>query len=180
MFVIASGLSFLETGSNTFIAALGDPRTSEQRLNLSQSLNPLGSITGALIGTVFIFSGIELKHRQIDVLKVEGTLHAYLRSEILRVVRPYMVLGVLVWVMAILILQLKRAFSNPKSHKISFPEATFIGIAGMVGGGVFAVLGLAAVMARGGTAIAFTMPGLVALLRASSYAKLSVVLPACS
>lgn len=107
LFVIASGLSFLETGSNTFIAVLGDPRTSEQRLNLSQSFNPLGSITGALAGTVFIFSGIELNHQQIDVLKAQGTLGAYLRSETLRVVRPYVVLGIVVWVMAFLILRTK-------------------------------------------------------------------------
>jgi FHS family L-fucose permease-like MFS transporter len=107
LFVIASGLSFLETGSNTFIAVLGDPRTSEQRLNLSQSFNPLGSITGALVGTVFIFSGIELSSQQIDTLKAHGTLKAYLQTETLRVVHPYMVLGVVVWIMAILILRTK-------------------------------------------------------------------------
>ena len=107
LFVIASGLSFLETGSNTFIAVLGDPRTSEQRLNLSQSFNPLGSITGALVGTVFIFSGIELNSQQIDALRAQGTLKAYLQTETLRVVHPYMVLGVVVWIMAILILRTK-------------------------------------------------------------------------
>ncbi len=107
LFVIASGLSFLETGSNTFIAVLGDPRTSEQRLNLSQSFNPLGSITGALVGTVFIFSGIELSSQQVNALKAQGTLGTYLQSETLRVVRPYVVLGVVVWVMAILIMRTK-------------------------------------------------------------------------
>ncbi len=107
LFVIASGLSFLETGSNTFIAVLGDPRTSEQRLNLSQSFNPLGSITGALAGTVFIFSGIELNHQQVDVLKAQGKLGVYLQSETLRVVRPYVVLGIVVWVMAFLIFRTK-------------------------------------------------------------------------
>ena len=60
LFVIASGLSFLETASNPFIAQLGDPDSSERRLNFSQAFNPLGAITGALIGTVFIFSGVEL------------------------------------------------------------------------------------------------------------------------
>jgi len=44
LFVIASGLSFLETASNPFIAQMGSPETSEQRLNFSQSFNPLGSI----------------------------------------------------------------------------------------------------------------------------------------
>jgi amino acid transporter len=56
-------------------------------------------------------------------------------------------------------------------------EATSIGIGGMVGGGIFAVLGLAVVMARGGTVIAFAIAGGVALLTAYAYAKLSVALP---
>jgi len=50
LFVIASGLSFLETAANPFIAQLGDPESSERRLNFSQAFNPLGSIAGALIG----------------------------------------------------------------------------------------------------------------------------------
>src|SRR6478672_1930455 len=54
LFVIASGLAFLETGSNSFIAQLGDPVSSERRLNLAQAFNPLGSIAGVLIGTAFI------------------------------------------------------------------------------------------------------------------------------
>src|SRR5258705_13636837 len=59
LFVIASGLSFLETASNPFIAQLGVPDSSERRLNFAQAFNPLGAITGALIGTVVIFSWIE-------------------------------------------------------------------------------------------------------------------------
>lgn len=65
LFVIASGLSFLETASNPFTAQLGDPETSARRLNLAQAFNPLGAICGVLVGTVFIFSGIELGPRQI-------------------------------------------------------------------------------------------------------------------
>src|SRR5208337_5658165 len=41
-FVIGSGLSFLETGANSFIAQLGSPGSSERRLNFSQAFNPLG------------------------------------------------------------------------------------------------------------------------------------------
>ena len=60
LFVMASGLAFLETASNTFIALSGPAESSERRLNLSQAFNPLGSIAGALIGTRFILSGGEL------------------------------------------------------------------------------------------------------------------------
>ncbi len=52
-----------------------------------------------------------------------------------------------------------------------------IGIGGMVGGGIFAVLGLAVQLARGGTPLAFALAGVVALLTAYSYAKLSVAFP---
>ena len=52
-----------------------------------------------------------------------------------------------------------------------------IGIGGMVGGGIFAVLGLAVQLAHGGTPIAFAVAGIVALLTAYAYAKLSVAYP---
>ncbi|SPF42799.1 L-fucose-proton symporter [Candidatus Sulfotelmatobacter kueseliae] len=107
LFVIASGLSFLETAANPFIAQLGDPESSERRLNFSQAFNPLGSITGVLIGTVFIFSGVELTAPQIDALKTQHIYDAYLRSETLRVVKPYLVLGTFTIFWALLILRTK-------------------------------------------------------------------------
>ena len=47
----------------------------------------------------------------------------------------------------------------------------------MVGGGIFAVLGLAVQMAHSGTPVAFGLAGIVALLTTYSYAKLSVTSP---
>jgi MFS transporter, FHS family, L-fucose permease len=103
LFVIASGLSFLETASNPFIAEMGDPRTSERRLNFAQAFNPLGSIGGAFLGTTFIFSGIELSPDQIAALQAQHQYQAYLRSEILRVVHPYLVLAGVVFFWALLV-----------------------------------------------------------------------------
>src|SRR5437868_11602257 len=107
LFVIASGLSFLETASNPFIAQLGDPDSSERRLNFAQAFNPLGAITGALIGTVFIFSGIELTPQQVAIQQASHTYEAYLRSETLRVVKPYLVIGAIALFWAVLILRTK-------------------------------------------------------------------------
>jgi MFS transporter, FHS family, L-fucose permease len=107
LFVIASGLSFLETASNPFIAQLGDPETSEQRLNFSQAFNPFGAITGALVGTIFIFSGVELTPQQVALRKAQGIYEAYLRMETLRVIKPYLVLGVVCVIWALVILRTK-------------------------------------------------------------------------
>ncbi|MGA9043051.1 MAG: L-fucose:H+ symporter permease [Terriglobales bacterium] len=107
LFVIASGLSFLETASNPFIAQCGDPETSAQRLNFSQAFNPIGSITGVLVGTIFIFSGIELTPQQIASMQSAHQYGAYLRLETLRVVHPYIVLGLVAFVWAALIARTK-------------------------------------------------------------------------
>lgn len=60
---------------------------------------------------------------------------------------------------------------------MGFWSVVAIGVGGMVGGGIFAVLGLAVQLAHGGTPVAFALAGVVALLTAYSYAKLSVAYP---
>jgi len=81
-----------------------------------------------------------------------------------------------------------RTSANPASwspaHRQEAPQigplgAAAIGIGGMVGGGIFAVLGTAVSIAGGGTPLAFVLAGVIALLTAYSYAKLSVAFP-CS
>src|SRR5262249_40405665 len=101
LFVIASGLSFLETASNPFIAQCGDPESSERRLNFSQAFNPIGSIVGVLAGTIFIFSGIELSAQQIASMQAAHQYEAYLQLEQLRVIRPYIVLGLIAFFWAV-------------------------------------------------------------------------------
>ena len=120
LFVIASGLSFLETASNPFIAQLGDPDTSEQRLNFSQAFNPFGAISGALIGTTFIFSGVELTPTEVAARQSAGTYEAYLRTETLRVIEPYLVLGCVTLFWAFLIWRTK--FPAIQSEHENSPE----------------------------------------------------------
>ena len=103
LFVIASGLAFLETAASPFIIQLGDAESAAQRVNLSQAFNPLGSITAVLIGSRFIFSGIELKPNQVAAMQAAHTYSDYLRGETLRVVVPYVVLGCVALLWAVLI-----------------------------------------------------------------------------
>jgi FHS family L-fucose permease-like MFS transporter len=124
LFIIASGLSFLETASNPFIAQLGDPRTAARRLNLAQAFNPLGSITGVLIGTIFIFSGVELKADQVAALQARHAYRAYLHSETLRVIAPYLALAAVTLTMMVLIASIRFPASlaadedrGPGSHR---------------------------------------------------------------
>jgi amino acid transporter len=63
------------------------------------------------------------------------------------------------------------------SKPLGYWSVVAIGIGGMVGGGIFAVLGLAVQLARGGTPIAFALAGMVALITSYSYARLSITYP---
>lgn len=56
LFVLAGGLSILETSSNPYVIAMGPEESGVRRLNFSQSFNPIGSIVGVLLSKLFILS----------------------------------------------------------------------------------------------------------------------------
>jgi len=103
LFVVGCGSATLETAANPFIAQFGPPETSERRLNFSQAFNPPGNITGVLIGTFFIFSGVEHSASRIAEMRSLGTYAGYLHTEIMRVVPTYVTLGCVVLLLALTI-----------------------------------------------------------------------------
>jgi FHS family L-fucose permease-like MFS transporter len=70
LFILASGLTFLETAANPYITVLGKPETSEFRLNLAQSFNGVGSFLGPIIGGALFFRGKSTEgSSQLDTVK---------------------------------------------------------------------------------------------------------------
>lgn len=67
--------------------------------------------------------------------------------------------------------------SRSKKENLSYWEVTAIGVGGMVGGGIFAVLGLSVQLTNGAAPVAFLIAGVVALVTSYSYARLSVTYP---
>jgi FHS family L-fucose permease-like MFS transporter len=59
LYIIASGLAFLETAANPYVTMLGKPESSVQRLNFSQSFNGVALIVGPWMAGQFIFAGNE-------------------------------------------------------------------------------------------------------------------------
>jgi FHS family L-fucose permease-like MFS transporter len=54
LFILGCGMATLETVAHPFAAALGDQRTSDQRVNFSQFFNAVGAIIGPLVGSYFL------------------------------------------------------------------------------------------------------------------------------
>lgn len=58
IFVLAGGLSILETTCNPFVLSMGPDSTSVRRLNLAQAFNPIGSLTGIFLAKYFILANL--------------------------------------------------------------------------------------------------------------------------
>jgi amino acid transporter len=67
--------------------------------------------------------------------------------------------------------------SKSRKENLGYWEVTAIGVGGMVGGGIFAVLGLSVELTGGGSPLAFLIAGIVAIVTSYSYARLSVTYP---
>ncbi len=80
LFILAGGLSVLETTANPYIIAMGPEETGTRRLNFAQSFNPIGSITGVIISKYFILSHLNhagaadralMTHEELGVIRAQ-------------------------------------------------------------------------------------------------------------
>ncbi len=102
LFIIASGLTFLETAANPYITVLGDAESATQRLNFAQSFNGLAAFLAPLMGGRFILSGKTLTHNEEQAMSPQQ-LDDYLNLEASSVQVPFLIIGAVVLLVAILI-----------------------------------------------------------------------------
>ncbi len=102
LFVIASGLTFLETAANPYISVLGTPETATQRLNLAQSFNGLAATLAPFIGGHYILSGKTLTVEEQVTMSTQELSH-YLQAEADAVKLPYIVIGIVVLLVALVV-----------------------------------------------------------------------------
>lgn len=58
LFVVATGITFLQVSANPYISVLGKPETASSRLNLAQAFNSLGTTLAPWVGGVLILAQI--------------------------------------------------------------------------------------------------------------------------
>ncbi len=104
LFVIASGLTLLETAANPYVTALGDQATAHRRLNFAQAFNGLGAALAAFFGGRFILSGEAPSDALLKAMP-PGALQAFLAEEALAVRVPYLLIGCFVLLVAMLFLR---------------------------------------------------------------------------
>lgn len=66
LYILTFGLAFLETTANPYILSMGPAKTATVRLNLAQAFNPLGSLTGMTVASLFILSNLQVEEFRSD------------------------------------------------------------------------------------------------------------------
>ncbi len=124
IFVLFAGLSVLETAANSYVYALGDPRTATRRLNFSQSFNPFGALTGVLVSQIFVLSQLNTMSATERAALDEVHLVNIQNSELKAVTMAYMILGLVMLVLFLLILftRMPKAQDDDKTLNL---KATF-------------------------------------------------------
>lgn len=100
LFIIACGLTILETAANPYASLLGDPATATQRLNFAQSFNGLAATLAPIIGARMILT----KGNSDEALNAmdAGARQLALASEAASVKTPYFVLGSIIVLIAVI------------------------------------------------------------------------------
>lgn len=120
LYILAGGLSILETAANPYVVQLGPEETATQRLNLAQSFNPIGSILGVVISKFFILSELRQLTAEERAALPQQELESIQSSELAAVMGPYVAVSavlILIWIL-IALAKMPRASEGARSEAL--------------------------------------------------------------
>lgn len=124
LFVIGCGLTILETSANPYAAILGPPESSSKRLNLAASFNGLAAMVAPIVGSLFILSGKSFTPEQMAAMP-EVEKSAYLMSEAASVKLPYIILGSVLVLVAIIFFFMHLPSMKPQHTEVEVKPGFF-------------------------------------------------------
>ncbi|MFO7668598.1 MAG: L-fucose:H+ symporter permease [Bacteroidales bacterium] len=119
-FILTCGLSFLETSANPYILSMGSDESSTQRLNLAQSFNPMGSLTGMFVAKTFIQARLDPMDTAQRTLLSPGAFETVKMSDLQILSSPYIVIGLVILVMFVLIALVRMPKNADSNRTIDF------------------------------------------------------------
>ncbi|MFR4224239.1 MAG: hypothetical protein ACLT38_11940 [Akkermansia sp.] len=131
IFVLAGGLSILETTCNPFVLSMGSQETSVRRLNFAQAFNPIGSLTGIFLAKYFILA--HLNDADMDTRKAMDPeqLNAIVSDELFWVCVPYVGLVAIAAVIWFFFCRYKSDDENVPTRENTQPLSSKLGRLGL-------------------------------------------------
>ena len=119
LFILAGGLSILETSANPYIIAMGPEESGTRRLNLSQSFNPIGSIAGVFLSKVFILSQLNQASEAERAAMSPDELSQIQSAELSAVMGPYVGVALLLVILWLIIAFTKMPKASDEDNKLN-------------------------------------------------------------
>ena len=101
LFVLAGGLSILETSANPYVMAMGCEQSATRRLNLAQAFNPVGTNLGVFLAATLILPNLNQASADQRASMSAAELKSVIGAELDAVMVPYVGMAfvlVMVWI----------------------------------------------------------------------------------
>lgn len=119
-FIMTCGLSFLETSCNPYILSMGTEETATRRLNLAQAFNPIGSLMGMYVAMNFIQNKLHPMDTAERAQLSQAEFEAVRDSDLSVLIAPYLVIGVVIFIMLLVIRATRMLRNADQSTSIDF------------------------------------------------------------
>lgn len=119
-FIMTCGLSFLETSCNPYILSMGIEETATRRLNLAQAFNPIGSLMGMYVAMNFIQNKLHPMDTAERAQLSQAEFEAVRDSDLSVLIAPYLVIGVVIFIMLLVIRATRMPRNADQSTSIDF------------------------------------------------------------
>lgn len=123
IYVMAAGCAILETTANPYILSLGASDNATRRLNIAQTLNPLGAIAGIFISRHFILSELNTASATERSKMSEYALDAVMHQELNSVSETYVYIGFALIAILLVILCVRMPAGQDNTHKMNLGKA---------------------------------------------------------
>ncbi len=104
IYVMAGGCAILETTANPYILSMGSRETATRRLNIAQTLNPIGAICGILLSRHFILSELNEADAAQRGMMETGALLEMQKQELNAISGTYLIIGGVLLLLFVIIL----------------------------------------------------------------------------
>jgi len=125
LFVLAAGLSILETSANPLAIAMGPEESATQRLNLAQAFNPVGANIGVLLGAVLILPGLTSEASKTIMTPEE--VRQSQEADLSLVLGPYVGIAIVLVVIWLLILRSRMDTPAPPVSELDDADSGTLG-----------------------------------------------------
>ena len=115
LFIVSCGIALLQVAANPYVAVIGPPETSEQRLTLVQAFNTTGDVLAVIFGKYLILA------RTTSGTAAQGTqlTHAQRMADAQATELPYFIVAVVLAILAFLIGRAKLPVLGAATARVS-------------------------------------------------------------